>query len=376
MISAIIVYLTSILGIVRRRSHIITAILVLFCFFMAWLSNDQYDYINYQLAYEQVAEGLNTRFEIGYVWLMQLSNFLGLDYIQFRAIFSAGAILLILYGIRALTLNVNIPLSLGMIYPLIYLFPLQRFFMGAAIIIFATQYLILDTRSGTVKYLLLVFAAGLIHSSCFFFFIVPFVRLIKNKSNCLFVTFLITIGFIFAAETNILNRVVTLLPLGKSVENVLFSGQKANINGLIMTTVLLLLNVVPGFLSWNFYPKAKSRTQHNKTIDAFMDVIFYINVSAFYIVSLRVYSTAAERLLYIVALLNYMAVTNVFLAGKRAGTVYTKSAITVFGVGITVVLATLFWQLFVNSPHLQNTVFWMHFNTNPLFSIFNELLGG
>lgn len=378
MISVLLVYFVAFLGIAKKQSKPVTFLLIIISFIMAWLSNDQYDYLNYEFAYNSLKSTMALRFEFGYQLLMKLGNLVGLDYSTFRAIYSAIAILIIYYAMRYYTDNINIVFGLGMVFPLIYLFPIQRFLMGAAIIFFSFRYLIKETPADVAKYLIGVIIAGLLHSGCFFFLVLPIYILFKKNyrpSTFFFAAICSVIPLIFLAKSEILSRLISTLPLGRSVLTVLTTGNRANINGIIEETVITFLVIAPGLLSVYYYAKGNSNKKTDK-MSKFMNFVFYLNVMALYVIVIRVYSQTATRILYIVIMINYAAAGNALMLYSQNVRNYSKQALVVMSGVVGCTIAVLCLQLFYSAPHLKDVVFWMHFTTNPVFAAFNSLMGG
>lgn len=375
MLSAILVYAVVFWGIVRKKSKLVTLLLLSICFIMAWLSNDQYDYLSYSLAYTSPKSSMAQRFEVIYRILMRIGNLFGFDYSTFRALYSALAILIFFCALKYYTEYINIPIALGMLFPLIYLFPIQRFFMAAVIVFYSCRYLMDETKLGVVKYFIGVIIAGLLHSGCFFFLILPAYRVVKSKKNFFIITVGLVIPFVVLAEVGILNTIISFLPLGSSVIELMENGNRANIYGVIEETVVVLLVTIPGFLSFYHYISGNANNKTKKT-NEFMEVVFYINVIAFFIIAFRVYAISAERMLYVVMLMNYTAAANVLSVYSTRIRNYSFSAFAVMIESIGCAIALLILELFYCTPQLRELIFWMHFNTNPVFVKLNFLMGG
>lgn len=373
MISALLTYAIALWGSVRKRSKFLLSLLIAISFIMAWLSNDQYDYVNYEFAYYNPQSFMAQRFEYGYQVLMEIGRLGNLDYSQFRAIYSAVALLIIVCALRYYTENINFPLAVGMVFPLIYLYPIQRFFMATAVVLFFSRYLVENSRIGTIKYLIGIVLAGFLHSGCFFFLVIPIYRAFKSKKNFFWIIVGFQIPFIVFAETGLIGKIISILPLGKSVFSAVEKGSRANINGLLEECILVLLVIIPGFLSVYYYFKGKTGAKNSKT-DQFMDFMFYVNVITMLIIAIRVYSPAADRLLYIIALMNYTAasITLNLYKGDIRHCSRPALAIAVSTVGGAICLLAI---EFYTSPQLKDLIFWMHFNSNPVFSMINSLVG-
>lgn len=374
MVSAILTYAIALWGSIRKKSKIVLSLLITISFIMAWLSNDQYDYVNYEFAYNNPQSFEAQRFEYGYRFLMEIGRLVNLDYSQFRAVYSAVALLIMVCALRYYTKNINFPLAVGMVIPLIYLYPIQRFLMATAIILFFSRYLVEESRIGIVKYLAGVALAGSLHSGCFFFLVFPIYKVFKSKKNFFWIIVGLQIPFVVFAETGLIGKIISALPLGNSVLRVIESGSRANINGLLEESVLVLLVIIPGFLSVYYYFKGKMGATNSKT-DLFMNFMFYVNVITTLIVAIRVYSKAAERLLYITMLMNYTAtsITLDLYRGDMKHYSMPRLVMATSTVGGAVCLLAI--ELFYSSPQLKDLIFWMHFNSNPVFSILNSLVG-
>ena len=375
MVSAIVTYIVAFLGGLKKRSKGVTFLLITICFIMAWLSNDGYDYINYEFAYNNPQSVMAKRFELGYQLVMQLGRIAKINYVEFRAVYSAVALLIIVSALKYYTEDINFPLALGLVFPLLYLFPIQRFFMAAAIILFCSRYLIDKTWSGVLKFLAGVVIAGLFHSGCFFFLLFPLYHLAKSKKNFFLITIGLLIPFIVLAEMGAIGKIITFLPLGSSTIYRIESGNRANLNGILEECVLVLLVIVPGLLAVYYYFKS-SEEKRNHRMDSFMNLMFYVNVMTLFIIAIRVYSKTSERMLYVTMMMNYTA-TAITLNIHRTGDIRHCSipTLVVTVASVSGIICFLVFEMFYCAPQLKDFVFWMHFNTNPIFEGLNSLFG-
>lgn len=371
MISIFLVYFTALCGIIKKRSRLIFILLFVICFIFAWLTDDQYDYRNYELGYDQVATGGLTRFELGYVFLMELGNIFGLTYFEFRGVFSFLFLFILFRSISFYTQEINIPISLGIVFPLLYVFPIQRFLGGMALVLYAIKYLNKTNLKNLSKYTCLIVFAGLLHSSCFFFLIAPLCKLVKKRWDFLFVSFICACGFVLLAKLGVLNKVIALFPIGASVNKILLSKNTANMNGIIAFSILVVLIVIPGFLSVIWYKKNVNEKEFS-----FMQIVFALNVLSFYTVAFRVYSIGVERLLYIFMLINYVAVANTLSSRNISIRKYNKYNFYLVLVSTICLFSITFLELFVFSPSLRDLIFWVQFRNNPIFNSMNLLFIG
>lgn len=371
MISAVLVYSIALVGLIKKKSRLTTVLLFAICFVLAWMTDDRYDYYYYELGYKQIALGTATRFELCYVALMKLGNILGLDYYQFRGAYSFLMLLLLFCSISKFTTEVNIPVVMGLVFPLLYMFPIQRFLGGAALVLFALRYLYQEKKHSLLKFYMLVFLAGLFHSACFFFLLAPIYKVFRNKNNYIHISLIFCVVFVVLAQQGILNRIISAFPLGDSVINVILNGERANLNGIIAYSIILLLVMIPGFMSVHWYPK-----EDRSKVSSFMDVVYNMNVLSFYTIAFRVYSIGVTRILYIFMLVNYSAVANTLHKCRRGARNYNVHSLYLVLISAFCLMSCTFLELYVFSPALKDAVFWVQFETNPVFELINHFFGG
>lgn len=364
MASIIISFGIALCALIRKRSYLVTMLLFLLCFVMAWLTDDQYDYKYYELAYRQVGVAVLTRFEIGYVILMKIGNLFGIDYYAFRGIYSALSILLLFFSLRFITNEINVPIALGFVFPFFYLFPLQRTLAGVALVLFALRFLVGESKKDILLYFLFVILASLIHGVFFYFLIVPVYKLIQGKKNVIAYSIFILIILTALAQQGILDQIIKLFPLGDSIIKAISNGTRANFNGIIVYLISIILASGPVYLCY-FYNPSK---------DKVIEMIFYFNIAFVFSLLFRVYSTGVARLLYMLLPVNYAAISKTLIELRKPIKQYSRKSFFLILIAALSFGLLIFLEFSVISPQLIDYVFQKHFTLNPVFQFINQIL--
>lgn len=140
------------IGIICRKSKIVSGMMIIFLIIAAGLCTQGVDYQIYVNEYKWAPVQLITDIHYpGYYYLELLANKWNLSYEQFRVIVNVLAIILYYLGIRKLTNNVNLVYALFLIYPFAHEATQTRSFLADSIIVFAIPFLLREKENRKEK---------------------------------------------------------------------------------------------------------------------------------------------------------------------------------------------------------------------------------
>lgn len=171
MMSAFVTVVMSLVGLVKKNSQIVAVCLLILLWILMGFNTKNADYTFYELYYElRVIDvfGLN----IGYVFTEQIAWLFGLDFMQYRCLFGAVALALLYAFVRRYTDYTAAVLSLYLLMPFFYDVVQFKFFLAAAVAIYAMHFLIDGKRYWVAKAAIGIAVASSIHPAallfCFF----------------------------------------------------------------------------------------------------------------------------------------------------------------------------------------------------------------
>ena len=189
-----ILIIASVIGIINEKSRVCTIILLLFTFVMiAFCKNttENADYLNYVIQYDKFRNGIPAgAFEPLYRGIMTIFSKIIPKYDVFKIILSVMQLYLIYISITKLTNGKAMVLGLYLIYPVIINGELTRYVMAEMIVILAISLYISDIiaqkdiKKTTIRHIILVVIAGMIHSSLLVYAIFACIGFFIKYENC------------------------------------------------------------------------------------------------------------------------------------------------------------------------------------------------
>ena len=149
--------------------------------------------------YEMLYNTGSTALEQGYTLLAYLGRSLGFDYVTFRGFLFVTGFLLIWIGLRRLRINVNLVLGLYAIYPFTMDVIQNRNLLATSIIIFSIPWLCSEKKGNTIKYIIGVLLATLIHRIAIVYLVLLLAK--KGRNEVLrkrFLSTLVVLSFLLA----------------------------------------------------------------------------------------------------------------------------------------------------------------------------------
>lgn len=171
MIQYIIPILLFFLGLKYPKLKIVTFGYLIYFWVLMGLNTYSPDWESYENAYDNYLFVGTDSFEIGYLALCGLGNFLGLSYQEFRMCFAAIFVVFVLLASRRLSDYPNYVLALFLLWPFVPGVSGLRYSMATIIVCFAVPFLFDGKKKGVVFYILWISIAMLIHKSVAFFLV-------------------------------------------------------------------------------------------------------------------------------------------------------------------------------------------------------------
>lgn len=202
----VIPILLFILGLQFRKSKIVSLLFLIYFWALMGLNTFTPDWEMYESTYDNYLFASKDSFEIGYLALCGLGNFLGLSYQQFRMCFAAIYIVFVLLASRRLSDYPNYVLALFLLWPFVPGVSGLRQSMANIIVCFAVPFLFNGKKKGVVFYIIWISIAMLIHKSVAFFLVLLLARTKFSKKQEWLILYC-TLGlFLIIGSSNILGR--------------------------------------------------------------------------------------------------------------------------------------------------------------------------
>lgn len=265
-------------------------------FVFLWLingwSSGSYDINNSMLRYYNPTRYANFT-ELLFQNVIIFSNKIGLSYRQYSIIISTLEGISLYYFINKYSKYPNLSLCLLLVYPIIYLFTLQRYFVAAVIVIcFGIPMLIEKPKGYIFKYIFVVVLASLIHYSMLFFI----VYLLVNKASNKIIWLITIVGSLVLSTASSFSFIISFFAkyIDKEKINNVIEYQRGY--GLLGRVVLMLVIAIQFYV---IYYYNKSDDDHT------LSVIYKMNTLTLMTIPLTIFYSASFLRIYIVCLIFY-----------------------------------------------------------------------
>ena len=304
-------------GYLNDRNKYLPFLIMAIFFILTCFSYDANDYINYSRMYNLAGNGKEVNYEILFVQLMRISNFIGLSYDQFRMAIIVIELTLIYSTVKRYTMNCSMMWALFIIYPGWLLTTLLRHSLALSLIIFGTRYIELDgNRKQTVKLVICIVLASLIHSSYWVFLALILVNLLDPDKILKIAVIIVGITGVFVLIFGNIRPVVELisiLPIRTNLINKYFNGYHQNIVGMLYSCFRQLLLIIYGLVpTYYYHKKIKERdTDYISKKDflsrKFMQTILPINYCSLFVLCEAFFASNSSRLNQVIFVINLIA---------------------------------------------------------------------
>lgn len=327
------------------------------------LSYDDYDRLVYMDHYDRVSTSIGSEYEILYVWIMSLCNYLGLSFQEFRYVTAVITLGGLEYAAIKLSPQKNQVWALYLIYSSCFDATLIRASLSMGLI---AIYIVRLINSKTKKDYLLcsiwVIAASLIHSSswayCSF---IPLWIFLKNRSNMtkFLCIFLIVVGFVFVGSS-IIFTVYGNLPVREYTLEKYTSADSGSLGDVIYNIIKYCFIISPAVIF------GRSGSFKIKDVQDFDKSILGLNLLFMILLIPQYYTSLFSRLFKVLIFFNYIFLTRHPWQQSRSA---KKPLLIVFSLLYAIIMFSFH---IYNSPLSLIFVVDMHVKTNEIlnFSFF------
>ena len=250
------------LATIKKKSPVVTAIILLVLWVLMGFNTLNDDYVGYQYPYESRVEDLSGITK-GYLAMERVGWALNLDFLQFRMLCSAIGLLLIASFVLRYSSCPNVVLALYMLLPFMYDIVQFKFFMAASVAIFSMRFLIDRTKFYGMKFVIGLCIAILIHPASLLFSFFLFGCL--HRKTALGFSILLSFVIIFAVYSGIAQSISVFFM--DSIKQMAYMTQMSRF-GWIPYFISVILSVVITYFSTkqihsdNFKEDGESRFLH------------------------------------------------------------------------------------------------------------------
>jgi len=152
----------------NREVRLLSIFFLLFLIVIFCGNNENPDYVGYKLKYDSIKNHNATDFifsnpYVGFNMFQFVCHAIGLSYQQFLFIVALLGYTLIIDTLHYFHANMNYVLLLYLFYPFFYDVIQIKNFLAMSIVIYSIRYLLNNTKSATLKYVVLIILASLFH---------------------------------------------------------------------------------------------------------------------------------------------------------------------------------------------------------------------
>lgn len=201
MTAYVITIVTFFAGFLKRKSKVISVLMVVALWVLMGLNSLNADYASYEYTYNGTTIYAGAGQTIGYWFLAGIAKGFGLDFFTFRAICCAVGLLNIYAFISRYTKSVAYVMALYLVCPFFYDIVQFRFFFASSFAVFGMRFLIEGEGKNKLLYAVFVAVASLIHPACALFVFFYIVCLPEGKA--LTVSVVLSIVSVLATYTGI-----------------------------------------------------------------------------------------------------------------------------------------------------------------------------
>lgn len=298
-------YLLSILGIIKKKSKLLTALMMIIMWIVFGLCTYNGDYGNYSYIYKNIqTQAYWTEFEPLFSVLMYICSVSGLSFIQFRMVFSGLYIILLYITIGKYTENKAEVLGLYMLFPFLFFTSVIRSGFASVLIALA-YYEIIAEKDNKIKFWILIIVATLIHYTSFFFIFYYYLRKKKFKRNSVILVVGLVGVALVAYYTGIIYQVVSMMTSSYRTLKWFMPGNSVQKPRWILYLVMIALMLV--FLAYLSRRDNNRHTRNLLKINPYAEDIFYINIAMLIFIPTFFVTNASARFMWEILLLNIIS---------------------------------------------------------------------
>jgi hypothetical protein len=324
VITAVLVSFNTFFAFGKKHFKFMAFMLLLFMWILFWANTMNPDYFNYMRLYSDIQSGSPVYVEngkdIGFRIIIKLGIALGLSYEFFLSLIVIFAFLLIHSTVKQFCKNYNYVYLLYFIFPFFLDVVQIRNFLFMALFVYATKFLIDNSKKSKIKYVIIISLASLIHIIGILY--LPMVLIGVKKKNYLIrgiVLFSVLTSLIIVVNDKQIPYIGKLL-----IDNErLFSWISIRTNwGFLLFWLMQTLSFLIMYYSLSTIKKniigstgTEVKSVRSKEINAiqtdkdiiFVQLVYWINLIAFIYFPFYIIASTFTRLLRNILLLNYVS---------------------------------------------------------------------
>ena len=351
-------------GIVMERSKPLSYAIMVVMFILTCFSYDSNDYLVYTMVFMQPD---TSPYEPLFNLFLRLGNMAGLDYDGYRIVVTAVCLLLINTTIQRFSTRPALAWAMFIIFPGWIITTLLRHMMALSVLIFGLRYLIEDKKGNTVKLLITVVVAALLHNSFWVFLFLIAAKYVRPLRLFWICAAVVAVTYVFGM-TNFWFKIFQILPVSLGYIEKYMTNSYTNLNGIIYNVLRQCIIMFSGYLAVYMYRRKVGQGVSPDTPQAaFMDKVLAINNASLLILCMLFYTITANRMNHVIMLVNVIAWCIALSQYGRLKVIRLGGKLCI--IGILVLLSVL--ACTIESPVLFEMVMKMHFETNEIINLFN-----
>ena len=298
-------YALSILGLVIKRSRILTVLMLAVMWIVFGLNTYNGDYWNYHWIYQNIQNPLYwAEFEPLFNALMYVCSIMGFDFIQFRMFFGGLFVLFLYIAISKYTNNKAEVLGFYMLFPFLYFVSVIRSGFAGILVILAFYELI--AADNKIKFWLYFLVAFLFQYSSIFFVLYYFLRKLDFKKSSLFgILFVLFVAFVTyysGLMYYLLSNITSNYRLLKWFTPEVSSQEPRWILYLVVIDLMIV------FIAYQSKRENRIISRNLVVRNPYVEDVFYINVAMLVFIPTFFVTNASARFLWVILLLDYICI--------------------------------------------------------------------
>ena len=299
------IFINLTLAFIKKNIKLLALLMITLMWVLYWGSVENADSKNYLLLYNHVLETGRGFFssELGFVSLIKLAQYFGLDYNQFLMIVSFSGLLLIYRTTSQFFGTDTYIWTLYFIYPFLFDIVQVRHFLAMSVVIYSMGNLLKGKRLNYVLGILIAFS---LQFSSIFFLPFVFVYKMRVRSIWLLSIVIISIGMFFINTSyfqNILGFFININKLTQYFDN------RANW-GFFVQWIIQLMYLLP--IYWIY-----KKLYKNNIYPVVVEMIYKINIYILMMFPVYMINMTSTRIFRMILILNYIVYAIGFLNLKK-----------------------------------------------------------
>lgn len=289
-------YMLSILGIVKKKSKSLTALMLFVMWLVYGLCTYNGDFPVYSTIYDNIQNfGYWTEFEPLFNLMMYVCSVLGLSFIQFRMVFGALFLLLLNYTIGKYTVNKAEVLGLYMVFPYLWGISVIRSAFAGILVMLAYHDVIVG-KNESKKFWLLMITAALIQFTSIFFVAYYFLRSKKIKPLLVIIIATISIVGVVGYYVGVFYRIASLLT--SNYRRLKWFDPANSSQKLKWSIYLIIILLVVIYLCYRARKESHRYEMSLGISNKYADEIFYLSLTMLVLVPTFFVTNASNRFIW------------------------------------------------------------------------------